>query len=490
MTSNIAAVVGVAQVIQRPDGVPLDKAKGPIELMVEAARRAADDAGAPGLLTDVEWIGAAGGWFRYTNPAQLVAQAIGAPLAATAFASVSGTSPQDMVALAAKRIADGELRVALIVGGEARWSAKRLKQRGDTPPWTLDLGEGTPEAIGPMPPEMTVEPQTYGGAAPLYALFEDRLRHVAGRTVDDQSEVAAQLWAGFSDVAADNPFAWDRVGHTAAEIRAVTPNNRMISTPYTKSMVANNTVDMSSAILLCHPDVAVRAGVERDRMVYPLVVASANETSLLTHRRELDESAALAATAHAVFERTGLRPHEIAHVDLYACFPSIVQMSRVALGLAADRPLTVTGGLGFAGAPVGNAAGQSIAAMVQRVRGGGLGLVHANGGMATKQSVAIYAGEPPAAFERLDLQDRIDLAPRTAIDTATITDRQLDVVVEAATVVFGRDAPDHVLATVLDQNGRRGFGRTADPAAIETATLVGLVDRAGRLATDGELTLG
>ena len=47
------------------------------------------------------------------------------------------------------------------------------------------------------------------------------------------------------------------------------------------------------------------------------------------------------------------------------------------LGLDHDRPLTVTGGLGFAGPPVANArSGQSIAAIVPLVHGGGVSFVH------------------------------------------------------------------------------------------------------------------
>ena len=47
---------------------------------------------------------------------------------------------------------------------------------------------------------------------------------------------------------------------------------------------------------------------------------------------------------------------DIAHFDLYSCFPSAVQIGRDALGIGRDdrRSLTVTGGLGFAGGPVNN----------------------------------------------------------------------------------------------------------------------------------------
>ncbi len=91
-----AAIVGAAQVVQRPGDRDLSEALGHIELMAEAARRAAADAGAEGLLAKVQWIGVAGGWFDYRNPGQLVADAIGAPHARGALTLISGSAPQEL----------------------------------------------------------------------------------------------------------------------------------------------------------------------------------------------------------------------------------------------------------------------------------------------------------------------------------------------------------------------------------------------------------
>ena len=43
-----------------------------------------------------------------------------------------------------------------------------------------------------------------------YPLFENALRHAAGRTAAEHTAVIAELWAGFSRVAATNPYAVDR----------------------------------------------------------------------------------------------------------------------------------------------------------------------------------------------------------------------------------------------------------------------------------------
>ena len=140
---------------------------------------------------------------------------------------------------------------------------------------------------------------------------------------------------------------------TAAEIREPSESNRMISFPYTKAMAANNTVDMASAVLLCSVAAATAAGVSRDRLVFPLSCTSSHETWRVINRDLLHEAPGIATGGRAAMELASVGPDDVAHLDLYACFPAIVQMSAAALGFSTDRQMTVTGGLGFAGAPVG-----------------------------------------------------------------------------------------------------------------------------------------
>jgi acetyl-CoA C-acetyltransferase len=484
-----AAIVGVAQLVQRPGEHSLHDAMGPIELMVAAARAAAADAGSPHLLARVGFVGVAGGWWRYRNPGRIVAHQLGCGGAATALAAVSGTGPQDLVGLAAQRITGGELDVALIVGGEARWTAQRLKRAGVEPSWITEDPPGVvapPERVSGFPDEMLSEMGVLGSAAAAYAIFDDRLRSSSGRSLAEQRDHVAALWSGFSDVAVNNPHAWDRTPHAVDEIRNASTDNRMIAFPYTKSMVANNTVDMASALLLCSVEGAMSAGVGRDRMVFPQVVTSSHETWTVVARGELHESPALAAAGHAAFHHAGVGPEDFDHIDLYACFPSIVQMSSAALGLGTgvgdDRPLTVTGGLGFAAAPVGNAVGHSIAAMVERVRSGGAGLVHGNGGNATKHSFAVYGNSPPNEFAFIDVQEQVNLGERAVM----ATDVQGPAVIEAATVVYDRDGPSHVLAAVLDDAGARGWAKCKDADLCAEAEANGLDGTSVTLTGSGD----
>src|SRR5438105_3874140 len=105
---------------------------------------------------------------------------------------------------------------------------------------------------------------------------------------------------------------------------------------------------------------------------------------------------ALRAAARAVFCLAGVGIDDVAHVDLYSCFPSAVQIGAAELGLGlaeTDRPLTVTGGLSFAGGPGNNYSTHAIATMVERLRDdpGAMGLVTALGWYLTKHAVGLYS---------------------------------------------------------------------------------------------------
>jgi acetyl-CoA C-acetyltransferase len=470
--SRTPAIAGAGQAIQRPGDWerPAD-ADGPIELMVRAARTAAKDAGAPALLERLDWVGVVGGFWRYTNPGQLVAHELGSPDARTALTLISGSAPQELVGLAAERIARGETDVALVLGGEAAWSHRRLKRLEERPTWITEPGTGEPEVVGGFPDEMIAEARLLGAAATSYALFDDSLRASRSQSIAEHRSEINALWARFSEVAAGNPFAWDRTAHTADGIGDATPDNRMIAFPYTKSLVANNTVDQASALILCSLETARAVGLDLDRLVFPQVSASSHETWQIAHRDVLHETPGLAAAGRAAYTAAGITPDQVEHLDLYACFPAIVQMSTAALGLDPSRQLTITGGLGFAGAPVANSSGQALAAMVPRLREGGHGLIHANGGNATKHAVGIYSSRPPTStFRRIDAQDSADLRPRASVDSTSPVGH-----IEAATVIYDREGPSHVVAAVRTADDRRALTRSDDPDLMAAALESGLV---------------
>ncbi len=479
-------IVGTAQVVNAPSDKGLTERPGPVELIERAIRSALDDAGTHALVDRIGLVGVAGGVWRYSNMPQVLEERLGAPASRHVQASLSGSGPQELLAIAAEAIANGEVDVALVAGGEANWTWRRLRKAGIEPAWSTEPGVGEPEPAAAMGDGVGEDMRLLGGAPPWYALMDDRVRATAGRSVDAHRDRIASRWARFAEIAVDNPYAWDRSGPSMESIRDATPDNRMIAFPYTKAMVANNQVDMATCTILASEQVARELGVDDGKFVYPLVTVAGHETLRVAPRRELDEAPALALAGTRAFEHAGFGPADISHVDLYACFPSIVEISATALRLDDGRDLTVTGGLGFAASPLSNWVGHSISAVTECVRNGGNGLVHANGGIATKQSFAIYSQEPAAdGFARLDIQDEVDLAERAVLPehfSGSVT-------VDAATVVWDREGPQFVFAGVTTDGDDRGWARSSDPDLMAEAQTNGI---AGLAATvdDGTLRLG
>jgi acetyl-CoA C-acetyltransferase len=320
------------------------------------------------------------------------------------------------------------------------------------------------------------------------------LRAAAGRGVDEHQRVVSELWARFATVAAANPNAATRVAPTAEEIRTVSPDNRMIAFPYPKRMCANIDVDQAAALLLCTYERAHAAGVPDDHLVYPLAGADAADHYFFTERASLAASPAMRVVGRSTLAAAGIGLDDVARFDLYSCFPSAVQLSMGALGLGGapagdDRPLTVTGGLGFAGGPGNNYVTHSIAEMVHACRRdpGSFGLVTALGWYATKHSAGLYSTRPPAAgFVRVDpavTQAEVDALP--AREPAGGYGGKVEV--EATSVAFSREgSPDHAIVAGLTPDGRRALATTRDPDLLAAMVEDPWEGRCVRLRTDDD----
>ena len=233
-----------------------------------------------------------------------------------------------------------------------------------------------------------------------YPLFENALRAANGWSLDEHAARIGALWSRFSEVAAGNPNAWIRAARTAHEIVTPSPRNRMISFPYTKLCTANMQVDQGAGYIVCSVEAARAAGVPEDRWVFPLSGADGNDHWYISNRAELHRSPAIRLAGQAALERAGLGVDDVALVDLYSCFPAVVQMAARELGLPLDdpdRPLTLTGGLTFGGGPGNNYTSHGIAQAVRGLRAapGSTALVTGLGWYATKHSVGVYASRPP-----------------------------------------------------------------------------------------------
>jgi acetyl-CoA C-acetyltransferase len=300
------------------------------------------------------------------------------------------------------------------------------------------------------------------------------------------------MWARFSDVAAGNPYAWSCESRTAEELRTVGPFNRMVSFPYPKYMNANDRVDQGAALIMCSVEAARSAGVPEDRWVFPLSGADAHDHWFLSHRDNLYSSPAIRLAGETALRRAGVGIDDIAYIDLYSCFPCAVQIAANELGLSVDdptRPLTVTGGLAFAGGPGNNYVSHSIATMADRLRRdpGSVGLVTGIGWYLTKHAAGVWSTTPPpGGFAFASPQDEVDALPQRS----PASDFEGDATVEAYTVTHGRDGgPDRAIMSLLTKSGARAWGSVTDSETLESLEADEGCGRRARVFSDGRTEL-
>jgi acetyl-CoA C-acetyltransferase len=463
-------IVGVGQTLQRTTDP--STAAEPVDLLADAARAALADVGAP-LGVDTVAVAEIISW-RYPDPGALLARRLGIEPRTTILTTTGGNSPQMLVNRLGAAILAGEHDVVLVGGVECMYSRRRAR-RIDPKAW-LDWTQADdapcPTVIGDARPGSSQYEMAHRALAPtqVYPLFETAIRHASGHTVDAHQRAIGDLWSQLAAVAARNPYAWSPTAYTPDEIREPSADNRMACFPYTKRMCANLDVDQAAAFVLCSHEAAVAAGVAADRMVFPVAGADAHDHYFVTERASLGASTAIGITGRAALDAAGVGLDDIARFDLYSCFPSAVQLALASLGLPGptggdDRPITVTGGLPYAGGPGNNYVGHSIAAMVEACRQdpASLGLVTALGWYATKHSVGIYSAEPPpAGFRAVDpteTQRAVDAGPRR--EPAGLVDG--DGTVEATSIAFDRDGtPTIGIVSVLLPDGRRALANCSD----------------------------
>lgn len=120
---RIPVIVGVGEYSDHPS--ELTAGLEPIDLMVEALKRAEQDSGGA-LLADVQSLDIINflSW-RYHDPVSLLCERLGIAPAHAYYGPVGGESPIRYIHEAAKQIARGECGVAAICGGEAQSTVTR-----------------------------------------------------------------------------------------------------------------------------------------------------------------------------------------------------------------------------------------------------------------------------------------------------------------------------------------------------------------------------
>lgn len=488
-------IVGVGQTLQRPrEGEAI---LSPNQLLAVAARAADEDASANrSLAAAADTYACVGALSRpYPDPGAFLARELGTAPQKTMATTTGGNSPQALVNFLAQEIARGEMNIALIGGAECIYSRRWARQREAELGWEFPEDPPTPNVIGDMKPGSSEYEIAHSATIPtqIYPIFESAIRAGAGRSIDEHQKIVSELWSTFSEVAATNPYAWTPTSYTAKEIRKITSDNRMVTFPYTKRMCANIQVDQAAALFLCSYEAAKELGVPDEKIVFLHTGADANDHQFFTERWSLDESPAIGALGREVFSKSGSSVDDIAYFDLYSCFPCAVQVGMKALGLKGPangdkRPLTVTGGLAFAGGPGNNYVTHSVAAMVEQLRRdpGSLGLITALGWYITKHSIGLYSTEPPkngyVPGDSEEAQREVDLSHKR--DVAGVL--ETEAVVESSEVLCDRDgSPTLAVVTCLTPDGSRALANSNDPEIAKSFTAEDWAGRKVRLRPDG-----
>ena len=521
-------VVGVGQVTNRPrtegDGSLADRPE-PLGLMLDAVAAAVEDCdgadpggaapagrsllartGSLRVVNPMSW--------HYVDPGTLLAEGLGIEPDQVLVTTTGGNSPQTLVNATALAIARGELDVAVIAGADCYYSQSAARRHPDRPvlPWTVQPTDTEPVVFGNDRRGTTASEEERGLDLPIHVfpLFENALRAESGRSLPEHLSLIGSLWSRFSEVAATNPYAWFLEPRSADELTTPTEANRMIAYPYTKLLTADLQVDQGAAAILCSAAAADAAGVPRERWVFPLSGADAEDHWFLSHRADFHSSPAIRLAGASALALAGTTADALDHVDLYSCFPSAVEIAAAELGLPLDdpgRPLTMTGGLTFAGGPGSNYGTHALATMVGALRAapGTTGLTTGLGWYVSKHSVGCYGTEPPtgpraehdalppgtvvetaAGFTWADPQAAVGSLPQSTPDA----DARGEVTVETYSVPFGRDgSPERAVVACRTLEGRRAWAHVTDPDQLDVLVTEEGCGRLGTLRVDGAVDL-
>lgn len=472
---NCPVLVGIGLVSQHEDDVA--RAAEPVELMVRAVRAAGEDSGDVDNLRHAEQIGIPQGRWSYGDPARMIGRAIGADSARTLMAKV-GVLQQTLIGKACRSIADGERNAVLVVGGEAGYRLLRARKTGVPAPETPD--DGAPdEMLLPQHPLRAPAEIAAGLVMPvgLYALVDSALRAARRETLQDRRNHINAMYARFSEIAAGNPHAWSRRPMTPDEIGAPGPHNSLQASPYLRHHCSNWSVDQASALLFLSAGMARRLRVPAEKWVFALASSESNHMETVSSRPILHRSPGARVAGEALLRSSGIPVDEIDLLDLYSCFPVAPDIVANELGIAGDRPLTITGGMAFAGGPYNNyvlhATGQM--GLHLRQRHGSTGLVGCISGVITKQAFGLWSTTPPRdGFRFIDVTEAVAAA---ATPLAVHERYSGPARIAAWTILNSSEGIPHLVVIADTPDGGRCVARTSDAALIRDLETREVADR-------------
>ncbi len=468
---EVPLLAGCAAIQQRETNI--EKSCEAIALMIDAVKTAAKDCGNETVLQYVQAIYVPRGVWQYSDPARLIADAIGMPQAKTVLADF-GILQQTLIGDACERIANGEIDCAIIAGGEAKF--RQLQASIQQVAASETEQDAKPDEMMLPAADLCLDAETQAGLmmpVGFYAMIESALRFARGESVDANRDRIARRYQRFSEIAAQNPQAWKRDVLPAEQIRNVVGKNRMLAFPYTKAHNSEWNVDQASALILCSEKLADNIGIAQEKRVYPLASSESNHMLCLSQREKLHRAPGAEIALQSALSHANLNKNSFDFIDLYSCFPAAVQVYANALDVDDDRDLTITGGMAAAGGPLNNYVLQATCRMIELMRekqanektSAVNGLISSVSGMLNKQAYGLWSmKKPQQPFAFIDVSDAVEAASKIL---PVLENYHGAAMIAGYTVLYNGDAPSRAIVIADTPTGERVVVYSEEKSVIE-----------------------
>ncbi|NRB39978.1 MAG: hypothetical protein HRU20_16170 [Pseudomonadales bacterium] len=449
ISENNPIIVSVAAITQKLNDPKT--AKEAYQLMVDCCLAAADKIQCPELLSACDEISVPQGMWAYQNPAQLIKQGINNQKSATVFAQI-GVLQQGLFNRACQRIQKGEIDIAIVAGGEAKFRNLQAMIQGIEVEDTASL-EAADTVLEPDQ-ELWLEAESKAGLGmPVgyYALLDSAWRHRQGKSADQHRDEVAALYQTMSETAQANEQAWNRKDIKADFIRNASEKNPMLAYPYTKLHNSSWNVDQASALIFCSIKKARELGIDEKHWIYPACSTESNLMQAVSQRADLSRCYGAYHAGKRALALADISINDVDLFELYSCFPVAVLGFAEELNVLGKQDLTVTGGMPFAGGPLNNFVLQSTVKMidVMQAQNKNIGLVSNVSGMNTKQAFSLFS-KTPRAFVMEDVTEAViaDSPAREVLDDYTGV-----AVIQAYTVLYNKQGAERVL--IISENAQQ-----------------------------------
>ncbi|KAF9893697.1 hypothetical protein FE257_009865 [Aspergillus nanangensis] len=497
--SSTPVIIGVGDIKNTSTSTSLDHAYEPLDLMLQAIASAIEDSSASKetLQAAIDSIDVVANWtWPYPNVTDLLAGRLGVTPVHAFESHHGGNAPAQLLDNAARRVAAGECRVAVVTGGEALATLAALTAAKNFPPKHWTKVDDTSTIWERARRDDLGTKHSLALPIQVYPLYEAGFRALRKQSYQENHEESAQLYANFAAVSAQNPLSWNygKPADTAESIATVTKRNRMICSPYPLLMNAFNTVNLAAACIVTSVEYARQLGVPESRWIYPLGGAGTSDTSNYWERSNFYTSPSIANSLDGALKASGLAKNDIDLYDFYSCFPIVPKLACYHLNLPITdkaRPLTVLGGLTSFGGAGNNYSLHAVTQIVRDLRAGKgrNGLVLANGGVLSYHYTVCLSASPRTDGGEYPTRNPLPEYSPDIVSPPIAAKADGRAVIETYTVQFQRDgspAMGFVLGRL--QSGHRFIANVEDAVSLKElcSTTVEAIGRVGWVKYEGE----